>query len=227
MARFTARVLVPMLDMFHGQFTVSVALLIIGVFGVGLRVHAEESPEPGMTSVEQPAAGTNAASEKNILPSDPNEVTALHQRLDKEQAARRAAAAEETRRAGLKWRGNKFTPSAKRESKEDFARQESVAKILSASATVPQGRLASFDWVLSKDAYKCVGWYGTVENISEAPAGRTVQLLVRPTLVTSGGRATVFTPYASRETWKIDASNKPVCEKVEMEPGSQKIVFVD
>lgn len=140
--------------------------------------------------------------------------------------ARQAKAAEEARQRALRWRGCRFVPAAKPEDAERFARQRQVADLFSANAPIPQARTDPFQWVLSKEEFRCVGWDVWVAKVADAPEGRVVELLARPLLVTRGGGA-AFTPARSRETWRVDDRSNLVFEKTEAEPGRPKIVMTD
>jgi hypothetical protein len=71
-----------------------------------------------------------------------------------------------------------------------------------------------------------VGWYGTVAKVVDTAEGTVVELVARPHLVTQGG-GIAFTPAASRETWRVDAQNHLVCEKIQEEPGQLKALMTD
>lgn len=133
---------------------------------------------------------------------------------------------EESRQRALQWRGCRFVPAAKPEEGDRFTRQRQVADLFSANAPVPQARTDHFQWVLSNERFRCVGWYGTVAKVVDGPEGTVVELVARPHLFTREG-GIAHTPAASRETWRVDGRNNLVCEKIEAEPGHPKLLMTD
>jgi hypothetical protein len=196
-------------------------VVLLASIGVWVAMHAGGADVGGAAGAVGAQADANCpgcTAEKASIPEDPVEADAVRRRLEEEQAARQAKAADESRQRALQWRGCQFVPTAKPEDGERFARQRQVAELLSARAPVPQARTDHFQWVLSNERFRCVGWYGTVAKVVDGPEGTVVELVARPHLVTRGG-GIAHTPAASRETWRVDRQNNLVCERIEAEGG--------
>lgn len=62
--------------------------------------------------------------------------------------------------------------------------------ITAANLSNPQ-RLAHFQW-MNQPGFRVVGWSGTIQNVSNAPNGKTVTMRLSPEIQRDGGSATHF-----------------------------------
>jgi len=215
--------------MYRARYPVMGVAVLLATIGVWVAIHAggaDGGGAAGAVGAQGDANCPGCTVQKASIPEDPVEADAVRRRLDEERAARQAKAMEEFRQRNLQWRGCRFVPKAKPEEGDRFTRQRQVADLFSAKAPVPQARTDHFQWVLSNEEYRCVGWYGTVAKVVDGPEGSVVELVVGPLLFTREG-ALAYTPAASRETWRVDAQNNLVCERLEREPGRPELLMID
>ncbi|MHB0954736.1 MAG: hypothetical protein ACYC0X_00010 [Pirellulaceae bacterium] len=150
-----------------------------------------------------------------VVPDDPHEREAFDQKYLQQWAASNAKLAEEARVRASQWQGCRFVPSAQRDNAEEYAPQKEAADLLTADQAVPQGRIDFFQSFLSAEGFHHVGWEGAVVKVVDAPDGKRVELLVRPSLTTATGGGVAFTDRTHREIWRIDDSARLSLEKAE------------
>ena len=173
-----------------------------------------------------------------MLPRDAAKREAIMVRLREERLARQAEQHERARQLGLKWDGCRFLTGAKL-GDDGFEEQKDAADCFFAIQANPEERAIHYQW-LPSDQYVIVGWSAIVIRVSPQKKGKSIELLVRPTLGTREGNRPAFTPYRLKETWKMDEQRKLTCEVIEIDDGSNvvcegankripnvKLVFVD
>jgi hypothetical protein len=187
-------------------------------------IHARSEGSAQKQANDGATAGCIDCAPRLIVPQDPGELAALTTRVAQKQAALDAAASEENRLRVARWKGCRFTPTAKSDNADVHARQSAAADLLFAKQQVPECRLEAFRWATGNRDIVLVGWNASISSVVEIAGGKRIELEVAPELATKAGGIAI-TPHRCKETWKIDQSGGLTVEKIEPVAGTRRLIL--